>query len=108
MRTIKRVSRENYKKVNVRQLAKRNPEQIVVVRTSSIYSQIARIGRLSTKRKEQTILADALTSASRTKTVNGNIIKEEPAYVPMKVKDVMMCFGNKIDKLQDNSQVYLA
>lgn len=92
-------------KVNVGQVAQNNPDQIVDVRTSSVYSQIARTGRCPSKTKETAILVDALNSVRKSKTVNGVVVTIEPDYVPMKAKDVLVCFGNRVDRLRKNSQV---
>ena len=92
-------------RVNIRQLAAENPDRLVGVRTSSVYSQIARTGRCPSKNDERTILVESLNNARKVKINYGKKVTVEPTYVPMKAKDVLKCFGRKTDRLTANSQI---
>ena len=105
MLASKRSENKKYGKINIYQLAMENPEQWLDVRTSSVYSQIARTGRHHSKTKARAILVDALNNASKSSVINGKTVVIEPPYIPMKAKDVLICFGNKVDRLGANSQV---
>lgn len=84
-------------------MAEKNPSQLVAVSTSSVYSQIARVGRHPSKSKEMGILIEALNSARTSSKINGKVIIADPKYVPMKAKDVLICFGDKVERLRKNS-----
>ena len=102
---VKRAVGKRYTEINICQVAKKNPDQLMNVRTSSVYSQIARVGRYPEKTKEREILVGALNNARRSQKFNGSVVITEPKYIPMKAKDVVMCFGNKVDRLWKNSQI---
>lgn len=105
MLSVKKIDDHNYTKINVYQVAKKNPDQLIDVRTSSVYSQIARVGRQPAKTKERAILVGALNSARKLQKVNGTVVITEPKYIPMKAKDVVICFGDKVERLRKNSQI---
>lgn len=108
MLSVKKTAKSRGAKINICQMAKKNPDQLVDVRTSSVYSQIARVGRYPAKARERAILVGALTSARKTQKFNGSVVIIEPKYIPMKAKDVVICFGDKVERLWKNSQIKIA
>lgn len=95
MLVTRRFDNKDYMKVSICQVAEKNPKQRVDVRTSSVYSQIARTGRNPSKTKERKILVSALKRARKSRIINGEVVITEPKYIPMKAEDVVSCFGEK-------------
>lgn len=91
----------------IRVIAENNPKQLIGIKTSRVYSQIARMGRNPNKLTERALLISALEDASIKVRVNGRIIKKDPPYVPMKVDDIKLCFGKQFDRLPEASLVQL-
>ena len=92
----------------VLQLCANNPEHIVGVKSSRIYTQIAKSGRTPELRSSRIALTSALADAREIRTSNGQItVGKEPPYVPMKMKDVKTCFGNDISRMPKTSFIAL-
>lgn len=72
---------------------------IIGVRTNLVYSQMARISRVSNKTAELDLLIKALDDSSIKVTIKGRTIKRDPLYVFMPSKDLKLCFGKRVDKL---------
>lgn len=89
------------------QITEQHPEQIVGIKTSRVYSQIARMSRASNKQAEKAILIAALESARVNVNMGGQTVKLDPQYVPMRVDQVKACFGLRAQKLPYNSFVHI-
>lgn len=72
-----------------------DPEQIIEIKTSRVYSQIARTGRNPNKATERTLLITALEDAIITTENNGRTIIKYPTHIPMKLNDIKLCFGKQ-------------
>ena len=91
----------------IRTITDSKPEQVIGIKTSRVFSQIARMGRNPKKRKERALLISSLENASVTVHENGQIIKKYPLYVPMKAYDVMLCFGKQLERMPEASLVQI-
>ena len=80
---------------------------MIGVKTNRVYSQIARTGRNPHKNTEHAILISALEHASEVKRINGETVKIYPVYVPMKAKEIQLCFGRRIEQMPDSSFIVL-
>lgn len=87
----------------VRVVLEGDPNQVIGIRSSRVYSQIARTRRNPQKSEEQAILISALTNASSVKESDGKISRIDPVYVPMKAKEIRLCFGKRIKEMPDSS-----
>lgn len=85
------------------QVISQNPEQLIGVRTSRVYSQIARISRDSRMQSEKAILVTVLEQSRIEITMNGKIVKKDPAFIKMTAHDVKKCFGKQVKKLPKES-----
>lgn len=81
---------------------------MIGVKTNRVYSQIARTGRNPHKNTEHAILISALEHASEVKRINGETVKIYPVYVPMKAKEIQLCFGRRIEQMPDSSFIVLS
>lgn len=75
-----------------------DPETLVGVKTTRVYSQIARMSRCPHKQAERALLIAALEGSSIKSTINGKTIKKDPPFVTMKALDVKRCFGHRAGK----------
>lgn len=80
-----------------------NSNELIGVKTSRVYSQIARMGRNPGKQTERAILIDALERAILITTINGRDIKKDPPYITLTAQDVERCFGRQLEKLPGSS-----
>lgn len=79
--------------------------QIVTIKTSRVYSQIARMGRQPNKSTEKKVLINALERASTKKEINGRIVSMEPPYVEMKSDEIKLCFERQLDRIIEDIAV---
>ena len=91
----------------VRAVLEGDPNQVIGIRSSRVYSQIARTGRNPQKSVEQAILITALNNAILVKAGDGKTSKIDPVYVPMKAKEIRLCFGNRTNEMPDSSFLLL-
>ena len=84
------------------------PDSLIGVKTSRVYSQIARMSRDPRKQTERAFLITVLEESSVTTTVNGKTVKKDPPFVAMKAADVNKCFGRQVEKLPDASFFHLS
>ena len=101
-------NKENSKKYvitleGIKEAIENNPEQLIGIKSNRVYSQIARTGRNPQKSTEQAILISALEHASEVKRINGETVRINPVYVPMKAKEIQLCFGRRIEQMPDSS-----
>ena len=80
-----------------------DPDKLIGVKTTRVYSQIARMGRDPRKQTERALLISILEKSSINLKVDGRIIKKDPPFVTMKAADVKRCFGRQVEKLTDTS-----
>lgn len=80
-----------------------DPDKLIGVKTTRVYSQIARMGRDPRKQTERALLISVLEKSSINLKVDGRIIKKDPPFVTMKAADVKRCFGRQVEKLADTS-----
>ena len=98
-RTKTRDGVKSQDKIMISGIAEKNPEQLIGIKTSRVYSQIARVGRAPNQQKKQYMLISALEDARVKIEVDGHTIKKDPKYVPMSAATIEFCFGNRIDKM---------
>ena len=84
-----------------------NPDKLIGVKTTRIYSQIARVGRNPNKQTEKAILVAALERSRVEIVVDGKTVKKDPAFVVMKAHMVGRCFGKQIKILHENALVHI-
>lgn len=89
----------------IKKTIENNPEQLIGIKSNRVYSQIARTGRNPHKRVERAILISALEQASEVKGVNGKKVRVNPLYVPMKAKEIQLCFGKRVEQMPESSFV---
>ena len=89
----------------IKKAIENNPEQLIGIKSNRVYSQIARTGRSPQKSKERAILISALEQASEVKGVDGKRIRVNPVYVPMKAKEIQLCFGKRVEQMPNSSFV---
>ena len=93
--------------VTIKVLAQ-NPDELIGVKTTRVYSQIARMGRAPYKQTERSILIGALEDARVRLTVNGREVKRDPPFVVMKAHDVTKCFGRQLENLPETSFFFVS
>lgn len=93
-------------KIMISGIAEKNPEQLIGIKTSRVYSQIARVGRAPNQQKKRNMLISALENARIVITVDGHTIKKDPKYVPMSADMIEYCFGKQIEKMPRASYEY--
>ena len=89
----------------IKKTIENNPEQLIGIKSNRVYSQIARTGRSPQKSTERAILISALEQASEVKGVDGKSIRVNPVYVPMKAKEIQLCFGKRVEQMPNSSFV---
>ena len=93
--------------IKIVQIAEQNPDQIIGIKTCRVYSQIARMSRVSNKHTEKVLLISALEDARIKVNVGGQTIRKDPPYVPMRAEHIKLCFGSRVDKLPYDSFVHI-
>lgn len=73
--------------------------KIVTIKTSRVYSQIARMGRQPNKIIEKMVLINALERASTKMEISGRLVSMDPPYVEMESTDIKRCFGRRVDRI---------
>lgn len=94
-------------KITIKVIAQ-NPDSLIGVKTSRVYSQIARMSRDPRKQTERAFLITVLEESSVTTIVNGKTVKKDPPFVAMKAADVNKCFGKQVEKLPSASFIHLS
>lgn len=94
-------------KLMITGIAEKNPEQLIGIKTSRVYSQIARVGRTPNQLKKRYLLISALENARIEIEVGGQTVKKDPKYVPMSAAMIEFCFGKQIKKMPKESFVRL-
>lgn len=89
------------------QVISQKPDQLIGVKTSRVYSQIARVSRDSRMQLEKVILVDALEQSRIQVIVNGKTVKKDPPFIKMTAQNVKKCFGKQVEKLPKESFVKL-
>ena len=67
-------------KITIKVIAQ-NPDSLIGVKTSRVYSQIARMSRDPRKQTERAFLITVLEESSVTTIVNGKTVKKDPPFV---------------------------
>lgn len=93
--------------ITIKTISDFDPNHLIGIKTSRVYSQIARISRHPNKQNEKALLITALESACIKSIVNGKIVKRDPPYVPMTADQIRLCFGRHVDRLPASSFVKL-
>ena len=81
------------------QVVSQKPDQLIGVRTSRIYSQIARISCNSHMQSEKAILVDTLEQSKIQVFINGRSVRKDPPFIKMTAQNIKRCFGKQVDKL---------
>ena len=83
--------------------ATHTPDNLIGVKTTRVYSQIARMGRDPRKKAEHTFLINILEDASVQTSTNGKIKKIDPPFVVIKVREATKYFEQRTKDLQGSS-----
>ena len=93
--------------ITIKSISEFDPNHLIGIKTSRVYSQIARISRHPNKQTEKALLISALDRACIKSNVNGKIIKKDPPYGPMTADQIKLCFGGQVDRLPASSFIQL-
>ena len=80
-----------------------NPDELIGVKTTRVYSQIARMSRDPQKQTERVFLITVLEESSVKSIVRGRVVKKDPPFITMKAADIKRCFGRQLERLPDSS-----
>lgn len=93
------------KNIMIVEIIEKSPDKIIGIKTSIVYSQIARMGREQNKFAERKNLIAALEHAFANKSERRKIITREPEFVPMKASLIEQCFGSHLKRLPEDSWI---
>jgi len=99
----------SYKVIDGNEVIKRtieNPEAMIGVKSSRIYAQIAKTGRHPEQASSKMKLIKVLGDSRKVTKSNGHVtLIREPTYIPMRAKDVQICFGEEIRRMPSGTFV---
>ena len=98
-----------YKVIDGDEVIKRSietPEAIIGVKSSRIYARIAKTGRHPEQASSKMKLIKVLGDSRKVTKSNGHVtLTREPTYIPMRAKDVQICFGEEIRRMPSGTFV---
>lgn len=110
MVSLKTRVKSNSKKrctIKIKLIAEQHPEQLIGIKTSRVYSQIAHMSRATNKQAEKALLISALEDARIKVNIDGQKIRKDPPYVPMRADQIKLCFGLRAEKLPYDSFIHI-